>query len=183
MLRRTKRRPRQMSSRPRGSVFIWFFTVSLFLFIIASFIAVDMSDVIIAGNEVQLAAESAALDGASQATIETTNSGFVGESYINAAEAESAVQSTFAAEEATGALPHADIISMTPTIVSDPGVNPNTVTVTVSYTVTNLLYAGYSFFTIQSPRYTASAEAFLCIPGDTGNAVSNESGVCTTPTN
>jgi Flp pilus assembly protein TadG len=167
---------------PRAAVFVWFLTVSVPLLLLGSMFAIDFSTILIARNEVQLAAESAALAGASEAQIETQTQAVGTISYLNAAQAAAIAKETMTAEDGAHSMPHAVINpnGVAVTVVADPFANAlNTVTVTVTYTVPNLIFLDY--FGYKSPTITDSSIAFLCVPGQTGQTY-NQSGVCTTPT-
>jgi Flp pilus assembly protein TadG len=153
--------------RPRAVGFIWFFTVAIYFFFLAAFFSVDVSAITSAHNEVTLAAESAALAAAAQATLN------VNTYYLDLNAATTAATQTFQAEYCGASAPPCHSSSMPRaninmqdvqvTVVSGPGINPNTVTVTVKYKVPGLIFAG--FFTTDQPTFTTQAIAFLCIPG------------------
>jgi Flp pilus assembly protein TadG len=163
---------------------VWFFTVTIYFLFLASFLSVDVSKSMIAQNQVELAAESAALAGAATAQLN------VGTYYLDEATARQVTEQTLAAEidqskPWLGATPDADFAPGTAVIhivVSPTASSPSSVTVTISYTVPKLLFLG--FFGVSSPTYTASSSAFLCIPTTPSGpgALNTASGDCAPPT-
>jgi Flp pilus assembly protein TadG len=160
------------SARPRAVGFIWFFTVAIYFLLLSAFFSVDVSKVMIAQNQAQLVAESSAL---AAAAVITPNAQYYSIDPINAP---IVAQETFRAQLGAGAMPEASNISIGPPIIGSTG-GIATVTVNVTYSVGNLIFAAY-FGVHQAPTYTASSTAFLCVPTQHTNPTG---GYCVPPTN
>ncbi len=142
----------------RGAVgFIWFFLVAINFFFIAMVISIDMSKILSADYEVALAAQAAAQAGAASADLNTN-------AYHLSNVAATTARDTWDSSLAAETMPHATIVSTAVDIASAS--NPETVTMTVTFTVPGLFFSG--FFNTVSPKYTVSATAYLCVPSQVG---------------
>ena len=102
---------------PRAVGFIWFFCVAIYFLMLSSFISVDMSRIIVTHTEVTLAAESAALAGAAEATLNVNG----GQYYLDPTTASTTATATFAAEETNLAMRYATIpVDPIPVVLSNP---------------------------------------------------------------
>lgn len=168
------------SRRRRAAGFIWFLLVALPFLLFASVLAVDTTEAIIAHQEVTNLAQAAALAGSEQYVA--------GQTYLNAAQAQTAADQTWAMgrghtlsslQAAPLVLPGANV---TVTALSQSGSSqPTEVQVTVRYKVRGLIFTlllthllGASTI---SPVYTAQGSAFVCVPNSPGPT----GGFCTQP--
>ena len=168
-------RYRSTLAHPLSAGFVWVIVVTLPFLFMGMFLSLDMSKIVIAHYQVQLAAESAALAGAQEAQIDTNST-----PAINYDEAMAATQQELTNEYNAYASPDAEFNpNANATIWIQTTTNPNTVTVTIKYKVTGLILMGY--FNATAPTYSVSSTAFLCVPqSQTGTSVT-QSGDCSTP--
>jgi len=159
--------------RRRGAAFIWIVVIAFPVFAAAGFIALDATRDIAVHREVQLAAESTAVGAAWQiqnGSLATTSA------TPGCHDAYCVADETWNLSESQGALAGvsgpdgADAPVMTP-IISGGNGTPQTVTISVHYSVGGMLFAG--FFGQHSPTYTAHATAYVCNP--TSNNIKNPS--------
>lgn len=169
------------TGRRRGSVILMFLVVAWPLFILAGALALDYSRIVIVTRQVNNITESAALAGTQEFQQRNCDAGpgipcFYYENFLNRSAALNAtnayLQQARSLQNAGGGLPPETTFN-----VLIPQGNPREVTVSTTYTISDLLFVRY-FFPNNTFTNTVTRTSFVC---SSQNAGGPTEGNCTRP--
>ena len=177
---------RGLARRRRGVGFVWFAVISIPVIFLSGTFANDFSRIIVTHREVALAAQSAATGGSWQ-----IHSGSPSRMCTTAAPcadrlpgdntAQLVALNTWATEMAQNSAPGITVQSVTVPVPATIG-NYQTLSVTVKYTINDMMFINWFSSSAAGQVYSYTATAFLCISSN--NAGSNPTGgACSRPIN
>jgi hypothetical protein len=156
---------------------IWFVGITLPVIFFSFALAVDVNSLVVAQTEMSNLAYAASIGGAHQIVVDPSPSNGMIDPTLGPQVALTTIQDGVTVGAVSTAT---DIVAATPQLSSYGNYANDEITIKISYVVPNLTVLGYLLGagSTNSPTYSVTRTAFVCVPGDSTGPTG---GFCVTP--